>query len=372
MRRALENLARAGATPSTSSSSTRSPCPASTSRSAPSSGATRGSRPSPRRRSSPRPRATRAWTSSTTSSRATASPSHRGYGTPEHLAALRRHGPSPEHRLTFARVLVAPPRRGVAGRPDAWPGNEARSSPRLGGEEPPEGQGRLGAQGLPEGPRGDAGRHQHPQQGRRPLHRASTGTRRRSRTSRGSPSTSRATASSCAASRSTRSINSLDPARLDVYERLAELYAKQGLTMDAKSQYQVLADYHARERQRDRRHRHLPEDGRDRPAEHPAPRQARGLLHAGAAQARRAQGVHGRRRASQGARSRRRGGPGLREGAADGARQRRGPAVVRSPPRLGVAVPRGARSSSSAPSTRRRARCRCSCSRPRPPSRTAT
>lgn len=32
--------------------------------------------------------------------------SHRGYGTPEHLASLRRHGPSPEHRLTFDRVLV--------------------------------------------------------------------------------------------------------------------------------------------------------------------------------------------------------------------------------------------------------------------------
>ena len=41
-------------------------------------------------------------------------------------------------------------------------------------------------------------------------------------------------------------INRLDPARLDVYERLAELYAKQGLTTDAKSQYQVLADYHGR------------------------------------------------------------------------------------------------------------------------------
>ncbi|MGA7991182.1 MAG: hypothetical protein WCC53_07120, partial [Thermoanaerobaculia bacterium] len=41
-------------------------------------------------------------------------------------------------------------------------------------------------------------------------------------------------------------INRLDPARLDIYERLAELYAKQGLTTDAKSQYQVLADYHAR------------------------------------------------------------------------------------------------------------------------------
>jgi len=31
---------------------------------------------------------------------------HRGYATPEHLAALRRHGPSPAHRLTFDRVLA--------------------------------------------------------------------------------------------------------------------------------------------------------------------------------------------------------------------------------------------------------------------------
>jgi len=37
--------------------------------------------------------------------------SHRGYGTPEHLTALRRHGPSPEHRLTFDRVLPAAGRR---------------------------------------------------------------------------------------------------------------------------------------------------------------------------------------------------------------------------------------------------------------------
>jgi ribonuclease HII len=32
---------------------------------------------------------------------------HRGYGTPEHLGALRRHGPSPQHRLTFDGVLPA-------------------------------------------------------------------------------------------------------------------------------------------------------------------------------------------------------------------------------------------------------------------------
>ncbi|MFI5120738.1 MAG: ribonuclease HII [Thermoanaerobaculia bacterium] len=37
--------------------------------------------------------------------------SHRGYATPEHISALRRHGPSPEHRLTFDRVLV---RRGTS------------------------------------------------------------------------------------------------------------------------------------------------------------------------------------------------------------------------------------------------------------------
>ena len=32
--------------------------------------------------------------------------SHRGYATPGHLSALRRHGPCPEHRLTFDRVIV--------------------------------------------------------------------------------------------------------------------------------------------------------------------------------------------------------------------------------------------------------------------------
>jgi ribonuclease HII len=37
--------------------------------------------------------------------------SHRGYATRGHLAALRRHGPCPEHRLTFDRVLA---RRGAA------------------------------------------------------------------------------------------------------------------------------------------------------------------------------------------------------------------------------------------------------------------
>lgn len=31
--------------------------------------------------------------------------SHKGYGSAAHLAALRRHGPSPDHRLSFAGVL---------------------------------------------------------------------------------------------------------------------------------------------------------------------------------------------------------------------------------------------------------------------------
>ncbi|HEY3054549.1 MAG TPA: tetratricopeptide repeat protein [Thermoanaerobaculia bacterium] len=41
-----------------------------------------------------------------------------------------------------------------------------------------------------------------------------------------------------------KKINKLDPSKLDVYAKLADLYAKQGLAMEAKSQYQVLADYY--------------------------------------------------------------------------------------------------------------------------------
>jgi ribonuclease HII len=32
---------------------------------------------------------------------------HKGYPTPDHLEALRRHGPSPEHRRSFAPVARA-------------------------------------------------------------------------------------------------------------------------------------------------------------------------------------------------------------------------------------------------------------------------
>ena len=41
-----------------------------------------------------------------------------------------------------------------------------------------------------------------------------------------------------------KKINKIDPARLEVYERLADLYHKQGLAQDARSQYQVLADHY--------------------------------------------------------------------------------------------------------------------------------
>jgi len=43
-----------------------------------------------------------------------------------------------------------------------------------------------------------------------------------------------------------KKINKIDPARLDVYEQLADLYHKQGLTQDARSQYQVLADHYSK------------------------------------------------------------------------------------------------------------------------------
>lgn len=41
-----------------------------------------------------------------------------------------------------------------------------------------------------------------------------------------------------------KKIIKLDPTRLEIYERLAELYHKQGLVNEARTQYQVLADYY--------------------------------------------------------------------------------------------------------------------------------
>src|SRR5688500_3237394 len=39
-----------------------------------------------------------------------------------------------------------------------------------------------------------------------------------------------------------KKINKIDPTRLDIYDRLADLYARQGLTQDARSHYQTLAE----------------------------------------------------------------------------------------------------------------------------------
>ncbi|HMB53438.1 MAG TPA: tetratricopeptide repeat protein, partial [Thermoanaerobaculia bacterium] len=43
-----------------------------------------------------------------------------------------------------------------------------------------------------------------------------------------------------------KKIIKLDPTRLEVYERLAELYHRQGLLNEARTQYQVLADYYVK------------------------------------------------------------------------------------------------------------------------------
>lgn len=46
-----------------------------------------------------------------------------------------------------------------------------------------------------------------------------------------------------------KKIIKLDPARLEIYERLADLYAKQGLKTEARTQFQVLADYYLKHQQ---------------------------------------------------------------------------------------------------------------------------
>ena len=61
-----------------------------------------------------------------------------------------------------------------------------------------------------------------------------------------------------------KKIIKLDPTSLAVYERLAELYHKQGLLNEARTQYQVLADYYEKTRQRGLGDHHLSADGRIR------------------------------------------------------------------------------------------------------------
>jgi ribonuclease HII len=52
---------------------------------------------------------------------------HKGYGTREHLEAIRRHGPSPVHRLSFRGVLPEGPGRAGKGGKPGNPGGSGRS-----------------------------------------------------------------------------------------------------------------------------------------------------------------------------------------------------------------------------------------------------
>ncbi len=49
-----------------------------------------------------------------------------------------------------------------------------------------------------------------------------------------------------------KKINRLAPQRLDIFDRLAELYIQQGLIVEAKSQYQILADWYVKSGDQDR------------------------------------------------------------------------------------------------------------------------
>ena len=61
-----------------------------------------------------------------------------------------------------------------------------------------------------------------------------------------------------------KKINKIDPAQLEVYDKLADLYHKQGLVQDARSQYQVLADHYQKNNRVGGCHRGVQEDGGDR------------------------------------------------------------------------------------------------------------
>lgn len=49
-----------------------------------------------------------------------------------------------------------------------------------------------------------------------------------------------------------KKINRLDPQRLDIFDKLAELYIQQGLVVEAKNQYQILADWYSKSGDADR------------------------------------------------------------------------------------------------------------------------
>ena len=186
-----------------------------------------------------------------------------------------------------------------AGRPD---GREVRRAR----------QDRAGDPRVPQAPGREPERHQHAEPGRRPL-RPHPAHRRGGRLlHRRSPSSTRPRASSSRRSRSTRRSSSSIPTRLEVYEQLAELYHKQGLVNEARTQYQVLADYYHEARQRGLGDRHLPEDGGARAREPDVPRQARRDLPAAEAHREGDRGVPHHRRADDPARPAAGGGAGLR------------------------------------------------------------
>ncbi len=98
-------------------------------------------------------------------------------------------------------------------------------------------------QRVPQAPRREPERHQHPEPGGRPL-RAHPAHRRGRRILRADRQHYSSSGFFVKAIAIYKKIIKLDPTRLDVYEQLAELYHKQGLVTEARTQYQVLADYY--------------------------------------------------------------------------------------------------------------------------------
>jgi ribonuclease HII len=73
---------------------------------------------------------------------------HKGYITPEHTAALERHGPCVEHRFSYVNVAIA---SGRDGRPPRWRRPAPAGEPQLVGLAGAAGNGRPGeaAYGVP-------------------------------------------------------------------------------------------------------------------------------------------------------------------------------------------------------------------------------
>ena len=138
---------------------------------------------------------------------------------------------------------------------------------------------------------------------------------RRARSTPRSRSSTRETASCSRPSRSGRRSTSSTRTVLEPYLNLADLYAKQGLMMEAKGQYQIVVDeYVKRGRGRDAADV-LQQDGRDRPGRPEDPQQARRSLHPRRQHGQGRRGVRGDRRRAQQEGSPRRGAAGAREGA---------------------------------------------------------